>query len=133
MRKYTITPIALLIAGVPMPVLAQDVPLEPPPAEPEMGSEPSSVMTPDQKADYDGWTPGQRADFDLWPRDMQAYYWSLPEPRQNLFWKLNANDRVALTAMSEEDRAEVWTMVEQRVQDIEAMEPAGPNKDPEGM
>ena len=73
---------------------------------------PGHALTPDQKAEHDGWPPDKRATYAAWPGETQAYYWTLTPERRLVFWALADSDKIALTAMAGPEREAAWERIE---------------------
>lgn len=95
--------LAVLPATYPVNVAAQD----------EMPGE-KVTLTAEQQAMFDSWPPDQQFAYDTWPNETKTYYWTLPGPRQDLFWRLSDDDKLAITAMGEDEREAAWQSIEAR-------------------
>ncbi|MDC0886934.1 hypothetical protein OAS19_04005 [Altererythrobacter sp.] len=134
MRKATFNIIVIAAVSFALPALAQQ------PSPPLAGVVPGAEMTPERLSAYLGWSEEQRTQYDAWPVDTQVYYWTLSPPRQEVFWRISDSDKLALTAMSEPDRAAAWDLVEQKMLSDdpatmgsvdEAVDPATPAGEPD--
>ena len=73
---------------------------------------PDPALTPEQKAEHDGWPAEKQAAYAAWPGETKGYYWTLSDERRMMFWALADSDTIALTAMTGPEREAAWERIE---------------------